>query len=66
MTNDFKLCVLVLGLFFVIFYGLGKYTDMKSHDLDVLTEIRLCYQNFKEKTGKDCAGLAKKQLIFKD
>jgi len=48
----------LLGIF-ILSYVFSQYIRVKEHNLDVITQIRLC------QSSRDCAKQVKKQYIFK-
>jgi type IV secretory pathway VirB6-like protein len=66
--NWFKIIISVLGVLYVCSLFLGRYIEIKSHNLDVLVQIRLCAnaEGMSEKGEDQCANVAKQQAIPKD
>ena len=56
-----------VSLFVVAFaYLASQYVRVKEHNLDVLREIRMCFEQFNGKSQEQCANVAKQQAIPHD
>jgi len=56
-----------VSLFIVAFaYLASQYVRVKEHNLDVVREIRMCFEQFKGKAEEQCVNVARQQAIPQD